>query len=415
MAAWIVLLALQDAALERYLREPDPQARAAIRAELRISPAEAERAIREGGAPAPAGGAAPGETVRRKAAAEHPRAVPFEYLVRVPARYASDRRWPLLVVLHGQSGSGEDALRRWVAEGERLADWFVLAPTAGPGGWGRSLLGHAYVFTALREAAASWAIDPDRVFLDGASMGGNGAFQLACAYPDRFAAATARSGGPAFRRTAPAPDAPVEAEGLENLLATPVYWVVGARDPKLPYAWVRQARERLEALGAPLVYREYPEGGHEAFPRENGPVLDWMSRLRRDAYPARAGLATSERLFNRAFWLEIAAFRGSERVERRFTDLEGRVLETRRVLPEEARVRAELLRDSNEIRVTCSGVKELRIYLHEKMVDFARPVVVTVNGDRSSFTARPSLEVLLESARRDRGLLYTAAVTVRVP
>lgn len=414
MAASILLALLQETALERYLREPDPRTRAAIRAELRISPAEAERAIREG-RPAPAGGAAPGETVRRKTVADHPLAVPFEYLLRVPARYAPDRRWPLLVLLHGQGGSGEDALRRWLPQAGLLEDWFLLAPTAGRGGWGRSLLGHAYVFTALREAAASYALDPDRIFLDGASMGGNGAFQLIGAYPDRFAAGAVRSGGPAFRRTAAAPEAPVEAEGLENFLATPIYWIVGARDPKLPNAWVRQARARLEALGAPIVFREYPEGGHEAFPQENGPVLEWMSGRRRDAYPSRVGLASAERLFNRAYWLEIAAFRGAERVERNFTDSEGKVLETRRVLPEEARVSAELRRESNEIRVTASGVKELRIYLHESMVDFARPVVVTANGARSSFTARPSLEILLESARRDRGLLYTAALTLRVP
>lgn len=414
MAASILLALVQETALERYLREPDPRTRAAIRAELRISPAEAERAIREN-LPALAGGAAPGQTVRRKSVADHPLAVPFEYLLRVPARYAPDRRWPLLVLLHGQGGSGEDALRRWLPQAELLEEWFLLAPTAGRGGWGRSLLGHAYVFTALRETAASYALDPDRIFLDGASMGGNGAFQLAGAYPDRFAAVAARSGGPAFRRTAPAPEAPVEAEGLENFLATPIYWIVGARDPKLPNAWVRQARARLEALGAPVVVREYPEGGHEAFPQENGPVLEWMSGRRRDAYPSRVGLASWERLFNRAYWLEIAAFRGAERGERHFMDFEGKVLETRRVLPEEARLTAELRRESNEIRVTASGVKELRIYLHESMVDFARPVVVTANGARSSFTARPSLEILLESARRDRGLLYTAALTLRVP
>jgi pimeloyl-ACP methyl ester carboxylesterase len=411
---FLLLPALQESALERYLREPDPRTRAAIRADLRMSLAEAERAIREN-VPAFPESAAPGTTVRRKTVADHPRAVPFEYLLRIPARYTPARRWPILVVLHGQGGTADDSLRRWLPEAARLEDWFVLAPMAGRGGWGRSLLGHAYVFTALREAARSFAIDPDRVFLDGASMGGNGAFQLACAYPDRFAAVCARSGGPAFRRAAPGPEAPVEAEGLENLLATPVYWIVGARDPKLPYAWVKQARARLEELGAPLVYREYPEGGHEAFPQQNGAVLDWMSARRRDAYPLRVGLATSERLFNRAFWLEIEAFREPERVERRFTDFEGDVLETRRALAGEVRVRAELRRDANEIRVTASGARELRIYLHERMVDFDRPLGVTANGTRSTFTARPSLETLLESARRDRGLLYTAVVSVRIP
>ena len=71
--------------------------------------------------------------------------------------------------------------------------------------------------------------------------------------------------------------------------------------------------------------------------------------------------------------------------------------------------------ESNEIRVTSAGARELRIYFHEKMVDLSRPVIVNVSGLRSRHDVKPSLQVLLESARRDRGLLYTAAVNVRVP
>jgi hypothetical protein len=78
-------------------------------------------------------------------------------------------------------------------------------------------------------------------------------------------------------------------------------------------------------------------------------------------------------------------------------------------------VKAELVRDSNEIKISASGARELRIYLHEKMIDMAKPLTVTVNGVRSKFDVKPSLETLLESARRDRGLLYTASVKVRVP
>jgi hypothetical protein len=49
------------------------------------------------------------------------------------------------------------------------------------------------------------------------------------------------------------------------------------------------------------------------------------------------------------------------------------------------------------------------------MVDFGQPVAVVVNGRKSTFTPKSSLETLLESARRDRGLLYTASVKVSVP
>jgi hypothetical protein len=48
-------------------------------------------------------------------------------------------------------------------------------------------------------------------------------------------------------------------------------------------------------------------------------------------------------------------------------------------------------------------------------VDFSKPVTVTANGSKSKFDVKPSLETLMESARRDRGLLYSASVKVRVP
>ena len=78
-------------------------------------------------------------------------------------------------------------------------------------------------------------------------------------------------------------------------------------------------------------------------------------------------------------------------------------------------VRADLARGSNEIRVTAAGAREIRLYLHEKMVDLSKPVTVVMNGTKSQFQPKPSIETLLESARRDRGLLYAASVKVKVP
>ena len=78
-------------------------------------------------------------------------------------------------------------------------------------------------------------------------------------------------------------------------------------------------------------------------------------------------------------------------------------------------MKGELLKDTNEIKISATGAREIRVYLHEKMVDMTKPVTVTVNGSKSKFDVKPSLETLLESARRDRGLLYTASVKVRVP
>ncbi|HEV3029528.1 MAG TPA: hypothetical protein VG457_18265, partial [Planctomycetota bacterium] len=320
--------------------------------------------------------------------------------------------------LHGQGGNGEEFIRNWLADVERDGSTFLLCPSAGRGGWGASLLGYHHILDSLREVEAAYAIDLDRIFIDGASMGGNGSFQFACFYPDLFAGAAPRSGGPMFRYVPTGTgkqDKTVTAEGLENLLATPLYWIVGAKDPEVPNAWVKIAKAQLDPLKSDFTFKEFPDGGHEWFPQENAAVLEWMGTKRRDAYPPRVGLDTNERAYSRNFWLEISEFAGKELLKRNFMDLDRKSIEERTLFPEHSRVRAELVRDSNEIKISASGVRELRVYLHEKMIDMAKPLTVTVNGVKSKFDVKPSLETLLESARRDRGLLYTASVKVRVP
>lgn len=404
MVAVLLVLLAQEADVDAWLKDPKKAAGltpAAVEAELRKPPKRPPAAAR-------------GQVVRKSLVADHPLAVPFEYALWVPADYSPDRSWRLIVTLHGQSGNGPDMTRVWLDDLRRDGETFLLCPSAGRGGWGRSLLGHAYVLGAIRDVLGAYAIDPDRVFLDGASMGGNGSFEFACMYPDLFAGAAPRSGGPFFRYL-PGQKKDVEAEGLENLVSTPLYWVIGGKDPKVPYAWVQKAHAQLEVLKIDLVYKEYPEGGHEWFPGENAAVLAWMKSKVRDPYPPRAAVATTDRRFRRNFWLEVAEFKAKENVKRNFADLQGKSIEERLVFQDEILVRADFLKEANEFRVSAAGAKEIRIYLHERMVDFGRPVVVVVNGRKSTFQPKASVDVLLESARRDRGLLYTASVKAAAP
>lgn len=407
MCPALLVLLLQSAPIERYLAEPDRAARTRILTEIKGSPAEVEAELRKPLVRAPA--AVRGQVVRKQLRPG------FEYALWIPADYSPERRWRLIISLHGQSGNGPDFMKNWLADVQRAGDTFLLCPSAQRGGWGRSLPGHHHVLDPLRDVLASYAVDPDQVFLDGASMGGNGSFEFVCLYPDLFAGAAPRSGGPLFR-TLKKGEAAVTPEGLGMLQATPLYWVVGAKDPKLPNAWVKTAKAQLDQLKSDFTFVEYPDGGHEWFPQENAKVLTWMKERKRNAYPAKVGLETQERIFSRSWWLEIAEWKGKELLKRNFMDFDNKVIEERTAFLDMAKVRAELIKDQNLVTVECSGpVKELRIHLHESMLDFSKPVKVTVNGKTSSHTVKGSVEALLESARRDRGLLYSASVKAGLP
>ena len=407
---------LQASPVDRYLAEKDKAARTKLLSEIKAPLADVEAELRRPPKRPPVETC--GQVVKKTLKAEHPLAVEFEYVLWVPKDYTPERSWRLIVSLHGQSGNGDQFLRNWLGDAQRDGATFVLCPSAGRGGWGHSTLGYHYILDSLRDVLASYAVDPDLVFLDGASMGGNGSFQFACRYPDLFAGAAPRSGGPLFRYVPTGPgknDRTVTAEGLENLLATPLYWIVGAKDPEVPNAWVKIAKGQLDALKGDVTFREFPEGGHEWFPQENGAVLAWMATKRRDAYAPRVGLDSNERAFSRNFWLEISEFKGQDLLKRSYMDFDKKAIEERTLFPERAHARGEIVKESNEIKVTVAGAREIRVYLHEKMVDLARPVTITVNGSKSTFDVKPSLETLLESARRDRGLLYLSSVKVRVP
>lgn len=414
MILLLAALLQADSPVERYLAEKDKSVRARILGEIKATPAEVEAELRK--PPRRPAVEARGQIVKRKLKTDHPLAVEFEYVLWIPSDYSPEKSWRLIVSLHGQSGSGDQFIRNWLADAQRDGSTFVLCPTARRGGWGHSTLGYRYILDSLRAVLAAYAIDRDLVFLDGASMGGNGSFQFACRVPDLFAGAAPRAGGPMFRSTGPGKnDRTVTPEGLPNLIATPLYWVIGAKDKDVPNEWVKIAKAQLDALRSDFTFREYPDGGHEWFPQENAAVLAWMGTKRRDAYPARVGLETNERAFNRNFWLEIAEFSGKEILKRNYLDFDRKSIEERTLFPEKARATGEIVRESNEIKLSVAGAREMRVYLHERMLDFARPVTITVNGSRSKVDVKPSLETLMESARRDRGLLYSASVKVRVP
>ncbi len=408
----LLALLLQVTPIDRYLEEKDKSARTRLLAEITAPLAEVEAALRTPPKRNPV--ETKGQIVKKKIKNRHALGVEFDTVLWVPQDYSPDKSWRLIVSLHGQSGNGDQFIRNWLADVQRDGTTFLLCPSAGRGGWGASLLGYHHILDALREVTSTYAIDLDRVYLDGASMGGNGSFQFACFYPDLFAGVAPRSGGPMFRK-ANKDDKNVSAEGLENLMATPLYWIVGAKDVEVPNAWVKVAKAQLDPLKSDFTFKEFPDGGHEWFPQENAAVLEWMRTKKRSAYPPRVGIDTNERAYNRNFWLEISEFSGKELLKRNYMDFDKKVIEERILFPEHSHVKAEILKENNEIRISATGAREIRVYLHETMVDYTKPLTVTINASRSKFDLKPSLETLMESARRDRGLLYTASVKVKVP
>ncbi len=355
----------------------------------------------------------PAGLVKDKAKNAFEAGVTVEYQLWVPEHDAA-KRYPLLVSLHGQHGTADGAMRLWLEEVKKEEGLFLLAPDAAKGGWGRSRVGFASVQAVIRDAIEKWPIDPLRVYVDGASMGGNGSFQFAYMFPDLVAAAAPRAGGPEFFKDEKDPKL-ARPRFLQNLRNTPVYWIVGVKDEKVPIDWVRAAKAKADELKLDLVYREM-EGGHEWFPQESPKVLEWLRGRTRDPYPKRVEWMTHERIWNRVAWIEITGFskEAQEVWKRTYVDLENKPLEERLHFVHPVEIKAEVDREKNVIRVTSKFVTELRVYVSDAMLDLDKEISVTVNGTTTKKKVTRSASVLLESAVRSREQLFAATIDVKV-
>jgi tetratricopeptide (TPR) repeat protein len=344
----------------------------------------------------------------------------IEYLVRPPRDYDPAIRTPLLVSLHGLKERGEYQMALWRGHVEAREGLFVVCPTAGPYGWGTSTWGHDSVRAVIEDVARRYHIDPDRIWITGSSMGGTGSFEIGCHYPGLAAAISPRVG--CFRiLTLEDPRSGKKTRSalyVENLKNTPTYWIVGARDPKCPIEFVHLGLQKMRELKYELLYREFAEGGHEWFAQEDEPVLDWFAARARPRYPPEVQLLSDESILRRAWWVEILEHAGAVTGRLPHHDTDGNVCQERPQIQPAARVEARARTDENRFVVTARGVKKLRLYLHDALVDFERPIRVTLNGRTTTFKdVRPSVAFLLDEVRRtgDRTRTYWAQIELAVP
>lgn len=198
------------------------------------------------------------------------------YLLFLPRGYGEDprRRWPLILFLHGAGERGGDltlvkrtGLPRLLDERPGDFPFIVVSPQCPEGQvWDVDTLS-----ALLDEVCAAHAVDEDRVYVTGLSMGGMGTFALALATPHRFAAA-----------------APVCGWG-NPLVVRPEharlpFWVFhGELDDKVPVAMSAQMVAALQAVGAEVRFTVYPGVAHDAWtPTYADPELyQWFLQHRR--------------------------------------------------------------------------------------------------------------------------------------
>ena len=180
------------------------------------------------------------------------------YLIRIPPGLDRSKPAGLTFSLHSLGGTYTQyavfSPTQLTQFGDERQNLVVTTLGRGPDGW---YTGEAEVdfFEVWRDVAANFALDPDRVYPSGYSMGGYGTYKLGVHYPDLFARAYTTVGPPGLGIwpvvTPPQPGGQVS---LTTPLLGNVRWIpymnwVGAEDQLVPYPGPTAQQNRFDEVG----------------------------------------------------------------------------------------------------------------------------------------------------------------------
>jgi predicted peptidase len=219
--------------------------------------------------------------------------IKFDYLLSLPPDYndKADQKWPLIFFLHGSGESGSDVNQvkkhgppKIIENTPRssVATQFIVVspqcPDAGRGWKPEDLI------LLLDDVQAKYRVDPDRVYLTGLSMGGFGTWDLATAYPDRFAAIAPMCGG----------GNPARANRLRKL---PIWIFHGGADPTVPVRLSEDMAEALKKLNADVTFTKYPGVGHDCWTQSynNAELYRWFLSHKRSEEKSPKPAAEAEK------------------------------------------------------------------------------------------------------------------------
>lgn len=210
------------------------------------------------------------------------RDVSIPYLAFLPKDYdaKADRRWPLMIFLHGAGERGTNLAVVTVHGPPKLVKdrldfpFVVISPQCEEGRrWDVEALN-----ALLDDLLARYAVDPKRVYLTGLSMGGYGTWAWAGAYPERFAAIAPICGG----------GEPIgvwlSGGAHRQALGKLAIWAFhGAKDSVVPLMESERMADAYRAVGASPKLTVYPEANHDSWSATyaNPELYEWMLQHQR--------------------------------------------------------------------------------------------------------------------------------------
>ncbi|MGC8831510.1 MAG: prolyl oligopeptidase family serine peptidase [Thermoproteota archaeon] len=207
--------------------------------------------------------------------------VSIKYLLYLPKDYDEkpDVKWPTILFLHGMGERGDDLelVKKHgipkIVEKKRSFPFITISPQCPPFTIWTAMIDELH--DLLVDVLHRYNIDEARVYLTGLSMGGFGAWHLAAAYPDLFAAVVPICGGM------------VPGEGFQEkikaLKDVPIWIFHGAKDKLVPVENSKKLYSLLKENGGNVKLTIYPKLGHDSWTitYDNPRLYKWLLKQKR--------------------------------------------------------------------------------------------------------------------------------------
>ena len=215
--------------------------------------------------------------------------VSYRYEVYVPKTWTKQKKWPVILFLHGIGhrgqypvGSNESVLARLFLGYQKPPQAIIVFPRCPKDATWIEPRMEKLALIALRQSMQQFRGDPDRVYLTGLSMGGYGTWYLASRNPGLFAAIAPVCGGVRAPKTVPLPAVSTAPDPFADVARkighTPVWLFHGDADDVIEVAESRHMAEAMQAVGAEVHYTEYPGVAHNSWDKAyaEAKLLPWL-------------------------------------------------------------------------------------------------------------------------------------------
>jgi predicted peptidase len=201
------------------------------------------------------------------------------YLFYLPKGFdgEADKKWPLILFLHGRGESRGplSIVAKWgpprMAKRGDDPPYLVISPQCPASTRWTADDQQAGVLNLLDHIIEKYPVDPSRIYLTGLSMGGYGSWKLAADHPQRFAAVAPVCGK----------GNPADGEKLKDL---PIWVFHGTQDDAVPYQHSVDMVEAIKMAGGKRVrFTSMKHVGHNCWSAAYATpeLYQWFNKHRR--------------------------------------------------------------------------------------------------------------------------------------